>query len=287
MALMKRRMREVSCELAMFLAGTSILATTPKANAQNISYQTSIYTQADINPDGNPFGSDYRSVYLNCPIITINGRTPQHDLVGIFIEDQQPGLMAATSPVGGLTLLANHSSTTNGWLWACSPSWGNRGVNPGEIPVTGLNGSSIWIVLLDNNGNHNLGTYTEYDDGSWSITPDPGDGPIIGASNVQMTGVDAFPSSGTGPVTIQSINITAFEAVLDPPTVSSIVVSVYNNPTLASLTFASLLSNMTYSVECSAELVSWSPLFSFTATGAVHSITVTNGSDRGFYRLAK
>lgn len=201
--------------------GSAYAVSMPQKAEADMVYDIS--SQEDIL---GPYDANYRDVLYQSPQINFrdsNGNLIEGGLTNrvvlLYVGDHAP--VYGTHIIGGLTLKSEQTQSNSGWFWSRdSPDY--LGLQPGETATNGLNGGSYWIGLIDNGdigyaNNGTVGTYTLNDNGTWSISSEPGEsmsyyGDIAdfeGQYAFRLNGVPAHPESGTGPMTIESIDIFA------------------------------------------------------------------------------
>ena len=183
---------------------------------------------------GPYMAEEYRDVLYNVAHVnyfdkngTLISNSAPNMIVANFIKDQSDLGAGFDYPIGAFKVDGGASSSTNGWLWSRDgPPYTTLGMQAGEVATNGLNGGSLWTAGIDLNNNGKVGTYTMYDNGTWRIDYEANEGmpyrgdpsALPGEYTFEVQGVPQHPESGTGPVTIDSINIFSPNIVPEPTT---------------------------------------------------------------------
>ena len=196
---------------AVALASAYGVSMPQKANADLIT------SHADVV---GSYAPEYRDVLYNS--LQVNYRDIDGDLIPggltnnvvlIYVGDVDPSSQTINEIYGGLTILAGESQTDSGWFWSNDGIPGTvAGMVPGQVATNGLNGGSYWTGGIDLNGNGSVGNFN-----GTTIAYDPNEGMVhegdssyvTGEYYVRLNGIPAHPGSGTGPITIDSIDIYA------------------------------------------------------------------------------
>lgn len=168
-----------------------------------------IYNHTNVVKDANFVApSTDRAVYYTCNDVRFNNRETDKGIVALYVKKLSP-TNNATQVVGGLTVMSNSFSTEMGHF---NSLIGTIGMASGETPTNGLNGGSYRIVLKDENQNGKVGEYIrDSANGNWTITAEPGEFVGTNNANIVITGMPAFPSGGTGPVSIASVRVNGYK----------------------------------------------------------------------------
>jgi len=196
-------MRNVGKNLASLVVGASALIGAVDAagalKIEDIESHTNVVK--DVNSVSFPKG---RTVYFNCENVKFNNRVPSEKMILLYIKTETNGTQSA---IGGLTVYPG-SSCASGFFNAKTNSY--SGLFPGQVATNSLNGSSYWVGGHNLNENNIAGVYTNDTIAkTWSITWEPGE--RIDKSQINFSNMPAFPSSGTGPVSITNVFITGYQ----------------------------------------------------------------------------
>lgn len=255
----------------------------------------SIHAHTDIIGQSAP---EYRDVNYRVAAIryidagaTLIATSVPHNIVLLYIVDHAP--VYGTHVVGGISISPEDSEGTNGYMFSRDqPDY--LGLQPGETATNGLNGGSFWTGGIDLNGDGDVGTYTQHDDGTWTVAYDINEGmTFVGDPDAhpiehlfRLNGIPEHPASGTGPVTIASIDIIAPWTL--PPTCALLTASLDAGfPTLAITNFP---TSSTVTVQRCEDLMAtnWIAITNLSI-GFTNWIdyTLTGDWERVFYKLAR
>jgi hypothetical protein len=145
-----------------------------------------------------------RSVFYVCTNVTFNGKTPKHKIVANYWKSFRPEVDGET-PVGGFNVQSN-SRVGYGHFDAYSPYYGltnNETIWTNISQVSAGRYTNGWIILMDRNNNGNVGDFNK---STGEYRQNVGEK----IHKVHFEGIPTFPSSGTGPVEITSIDLSGY-----------------------------------------------------------------------------